>query len=110
VAENELLSLHDLDEPFRGKAREFYRLLDQFRLLTYAQLISRATAELGNPVVAEAVHVTLRHLIADEYQDVNPAQERLDRAAHLPAGRAVRGRRRRPGDLPAARPGRGRAG
>jgi DNA helicase II / ATP-dependent DNA helicase PcrA len=77
VVENELLSLDDLGEPFRGKAREFYRLLDQFRLLTYGQLISRAIAELGNPVVAEAVHATLRHLIVDEYQDVNPAQEHL---------------------------------
>jgi DNA helicase-2/ATP-dependent DNA helicase PcrA len=77
VVENELLSLDDLEEPFRGKAREFYRLLDQFRLLTYGQLISCAVAELGKPAVAAAVHGTLRHLIVDEYQDVNPAQERL---------------------------------
>jgi DNA helicase-2/ATP-dependent DNA helicase PcrA len=31
VVENELLPLDDLDEPFRSKAEEFYRLLDQFR-------------------------------------------------------------------------------
>ncbi len=29
--------------------------------------------------MAETVHATLRHLIVDEYQDVNPAQERLIR-------------------------------
>ena len=58
---------------------KFYQLLEQFRLLTYGQLISRAVSELGKPEVADAVHATLRHLIVDEYQDVNPAQERLIR-------------------------------
>lgn len=77
VVENELIPLTDLDEPFRGMAGKFYELLDQFRLLTYGQLISRAVSELGKPEVAGAVHGSLRHLIVDEYQDVNPAQERL---------------------------------
>ena len=45
----------------------------------------------------------LRHLIVDEYQDVNPAQERLIELLTGSAGRAVRRRRRRPGDLPVAR-------
>jgi DNA helicase II / ATP-dependent DNA helicase PcrA len=79
VVENELISLADLDEPLRGMAEKFYRLLEQFRLLTYGQLISRAVAELEKPEVAATVHATLRHLIVDEYQDVNPAQERLIR-------------------------------
>ena len=77
VVENELIPIPQLDEPFRGMVSSFYDLLDQFRLLTYGQLIARAVAELENPVVAGAVHATLRHLIVDEYQDVNPAQERL---------------------------------
>ncbi len=77
VAENELIPLTALEEPFRGMAEKFYQLLDQFRLLTYGQLISRAVSELDRPAVAGAVHRTLRHLIVDEYQDVNPAQERL---------------------------------
>ena len=50
-----------------------------------------------------AVHAELRHLIVDEYQDVNPAQERLIELLTGPTGRAVRRRRRRPGDLPVAR-------
>ncbi len=77
VVENELIPLTELEEPFRGMAEKFYLLLDQFRLLTYGQLISRAVAELAKPEVAEAVHGSLRHLIVNEYQDVNPAQERL---------------------------------
>ena len=79
LVENKLIPLSDLDEPFRGMAEKFYQLLEQFRLLTYGQLISRAVAELGTPAVAGTVHATLRHLIVDEYQDVNPAQEGLIR-------------------------------
>jgi DNA helicase II / ATP-dependent DNA helicase PcrA len=77
VVENELILLADLDDPLRGMAEKFYGLLEQFRLLTYGQLISRAVTELEKPEVADTVHATLRHLIVDEYQDVNPAQERL---------------------------------
>jgi DNA helicase-2/ATP-dependent DNA helicase PcrA len=77
VVENELLAAEDLDEPFRGMVTGFYDLLDQFRLLTYGQLIARAVHELQDPAVAGPVHAALRHLIVDEYQDVNPAQERL---------------------------------
>jgi DNA helicase-2/ATP-dependent DNA helicase PcrA len=79
VVENELIPLTDLEEPLRGMAEKFYQLLERFRLLTYGQLISRAVAELGKPTVVGTVHATLRHLIVDEYQDVNPAQERLIR-------------------------------
>ena len=79
VVENELIPLAELDEPFKAMAEKFYELLEQFRLLTYGQLISRAVAELEKPDVAGKVHGALQHLIVDEYQDVNPAQERLIR-------------------------------
>ena len=79
VVENELIPLEQLDDPFKGMAEKFYELLEQFRLLTYGQLISRAVAELEKPDVAAKVHNVLQHLIVDEYQDVNPAQERLIR-------------------------------
>ena len=52
VVENELISLEQLDDPFKAMAVKFYELLDQFRLLTYGQLISRAVAELEKPDVA----------------------------------------------------------
>jgi DNA helicase-2/ATP-dependent DNA helicase PcrA len=40
-------------------------------------MVDRAVGELGRPEVFAAVHGPLRHLIVDEYQDVNPAQEAL---------------------------------
>jgi DNA helicase-2/ATP-dependent DNA helicase PcrA len=72
VVENELMPLPELDDPFKAKAEKFYELLEEFRLLTYGQLISWAVAELGKPDVAGNVRAALEHLIVDEYQDVNP--------------------------------------
>jgi len=77
VVENELVPLDDLEEPFAGMARRFYAQLQQYRFLTYGQLVARAVDELHRPAVFASVHAGLRHLIVDEYQDVNPAQERL---------------------------------
>ncbi|MGH3303273.1 MAG: ATP-dependent helicase, partial [Streptosporangiaceae bacterium] len=80
VVENELIPLAKLEDgPFRQLVEQFYELLDQFRLLTYGQLIARAVEELANSAVADTVQASLRYLIVDEYQDVNPAQERLIR-------------------------------
>ena len=70
-------------------------MLDQYRLLTYGQLVSRAVAELERPVVRSRVQAALRYLIVDECQDVNPGQERLiELLTGEGAGRAVRGGRR----------------
>jgi DNA helicase-2/ATP-dependent DNA helicase PcrA len=77
VVENELVPVDALEDPFREIVVKFYGYLDQFRLLSYGQLISRAVAELSRPEVRRAVQSTLRYLIVDEYQDVNPSQERL---------------------------------
>jgi DNA helicase II / ATP-dependent DNA helicase PcrA len=52
VAENELIPLQQLEDPFKKLAQKLYELLGQFRLLTYGQLISRAVAELAKPDVA----------------------------------------------------------
>jgi hypothetical protein len=69
-------------------AGKFYELLGQFRLLSYGQLISRAVIELEKPEVAANVHAALQHLIVDEYQDVNPAQEpEQSRSSSTLAGR-----------------------
>src|SRR4029079_3648581 len=77
VVQNELLDPAAMPEPFRTVLISYYDTLDRYRLLTYGQQIARAVAELAQPVVADAVNADLRHLIVDEYQDVNPAQERL---------------------------------
>lgn len=77
VIENELLDPDAMPEPFCSIVRDYYDTLEHYRLLTYGQQVVRVVAELERPEVAAAVHAELRHLIVDEYQDVNPAQERL---------------------------------
>ena len=77
VIENELLDAAAMPEPFGTVVRDYYDALARYRLLTYGQQVVRAVHELEQPELAELVHGTLRHLIVDEYQDVNPAQERL---------------------------------
>jgi len=77
VIENELLDPATMPEPFRSVVAAYYETLERYRLLTYGQQIVRAVKELERPELAAQVHGQLRHLIVDEYQDVNPAQERL---------------------------------
>ena len=77
VIENELLDPRAMPEPFRAIVLAYFDTLERYRLLTYGQQVARAVEELEKDGVREKVHLTLRHLIVDEYQDVNPAQERL---------------------------------
>lgn len=77
VIENELLDPATMPEPFRSVLSAYYETLERYRLLTYGQQVVRAVQELERPELAAQVHAQLRHLIVDEYQDVNPAQERL---------------------------------
>jgi DNA helicase-2/ATP-dependent DNA helicase PcrA len=77
VIENELLQPADLEDPFLSIYESYLAALEANRFLTYGQLIAHAVAELDRPAVLESVRASLRHLIVDEYQDVNPAQEAL---------------------------------
>jgi len=77
VVENELIDPSSLPDPLGLVLRGYYETLDRYRLLTYGQQVVRAVRELERPELATEVHSRLRHLIVDEYQDVNPAQERL---------------------------------
>lgn len=79
VVENELLDPETMPDPFGSVLHSYYETLERYRLLTYGQQIVRAVRELERPELVERVHGTLRHLVVDEYQDVNPAQERLIR-------------------------------
>ena len=106
VVENELLDPATMPEPFGSVLRSYYDTLERYRLLTYGQQVVRAVRELERPELAGEIHGELRHLIVDEYQDVNPAQERLIELLTGSGGRAVRRRRRRSGDLSVARLGR----
>jgi DNA helicase-2/ATP-dependent DNA helicase PcrA len=78
VIENELIDERRLPEPFRGTYRRYCEALHASRLLTYGQFIAHAVGALQEDErVRYAVQSTLRHLIVDEYQDINPAQEAL---------------------------------
>ena len=66
-----------MPDPFRQVLLAYLATLDRYRLLTFGQQTVRAVQALEDPVVLERIRATLRHLIVDEYQDVNPAQERL---------------------------------
>ena len=92
VLENELLARGDLSERAPEFARaydDYIDLLQRYNALTYGQMIVCAVEVLssGEPV-AERILAPLRHIIVDEYQDTNPAQERLaellsSRGAHV---------------------------
>ncbi len=77
VVENELLDPQSLDGDFGDVLRKYYDTLDRYRLLTFGQQVVQAVRALDEPGVLERIHTSLRHLIVDEYQDVNPVQERL---------------------------------
>lgn len=77
VVENELLDPLAMPDPFRTVLVDYLNSLERYHLLTYGQQISRTVEALENPQLRQIVHDELRHLIVDEYQDVNPAQERL---------------------------------
>lgn len=78
VVDNERI---DPDRLPRGRFREVYAkyldLLVRYHVLTHDQCIARAVSELERPEVFAAYHPRLRHLIVDEFQDINPAQARL---------------------------------
>lgn len=78
VIGNELIDLARLDgTPLGACVRAHQALLTRYHFLTYGGLISSAVAALEDPTVHARVHAPLRHLLVDEYQDINPAQERL---------------------------------
>ncbi len=78
VIGNELIRPEQLDGTALGECFRAYReMLERFRFLTFSSIISEAVRALEDPGVHASVHGTLRHLLVDEYQDINPAQERL---------------------------------
>ena len=89
VLENELLDIADLPEgPFREAATKFYAMLENYRFMSFGTQIVLAVRALEDPAIHARVTENLRHLIVDEYQDVNPAQERLVQLLATPRGSA----------------------
>jgi len=80
VVENELLTPQQLgDTPFRSSYELFLDMLRRYQTLTYGQMISQAVSALRDAKTRDAVLDPLKHLIVDEYQDTNRAQEALIR-------------------------------
>jgi DNA helicase-2/ATP-dependent DNA helicase PcrA len=78
VVENELLDAQRLKGSAFGDCYlRFKETLYRYHFLTFGLLISATVKALKRPEVYERVHGNLRHLIVDEYQDINPAQETL---------------------------------
>jgi DNA helicase-2/ATP-dependent DNA helicase PcrA len=77
IVENELIPPDRLPKDFRDLFNRYLSVLEDLRVLSYGQQIAGAVKELEKPALQRTVHESLRHLIVDEYQDINPAQERL---------------------------------
>lgn len=89
VVENKLLDVERLPPgAFTDAVRDYYAMLDDYRFMSFGTQIVRAIDALRDPGVHARVTAEVRHLIVDEYQDVNPAQERLIGLLARPAGNA----------------------
>ena len=89
VVENELIDSATLPlDAFRATLEQYYAMLDGYRFMSFGTQIVRAVEALCDPTVHAQVTAGLRHLIVDEYQDVNPAQERLIELLARPLGHA----------------------
>lgn len=76
--ENEMIDVSSLSAgPFRTAYENYLATLDRYHVLTHNQCIAKAIEELHRPEVFDAFHAQLRHLIVDEFQDINPAQAKL---------------------------------
>jgi len=78
VVGNELIPMVNLQgTPFAECYTAYLQALDRYHFLTFGLIIAKTVEVLSDPNIFQVVHNQLTHLIVDEYQDVNPAQERL---------------------------------
>ncbi len=89
VVENELIDAASLPPgDFRDTLVSYYEMLDGYQFMSFGTQIVRAVEALADPTTHAKVTADLRHLVVDEYQDVNPAQERLIELLAKPVGTA----------------------
>jgi DNA helicase-2/ATP-dependent DNA helicase PcrA len=74
LVENELIDTGKLKGKFASSYGKFRQMLQSYRALTFGQMIMLAVEYLQG---ADRREKPLKHLIVDEYQDINPAQEKL---------------------------------
>jgi len=85
VIGNELISDQALDGTQLLEAIQRYRtMLERYRVLTFSQLIARSVDLLRDAQTAGPIRSSLKYLLVDEYQDINPAQEELIRLLAAP--------------------------
>ncbi len=74
---NELIDATQLEGRVGETYQRYRAMLDRYHCLTFGLVIQCAVESLADPEIFSRVHDPLRHLVVDEYQDINPAQERL---------------------------------
>ncbi|MFO0652648.1 MAG: ATP-dependent DNA helicase [Polyangiales bacterium] len=85
VVENEMLDLALLPAgDFKKVYERYLDVLDRYHVHTHNLCISRVVSALRDPAVFDRYHAGLRHLIVDEFQDINPAQAALIRRLAVP--------------------------
>lgn len=78
IVSNELIREERLDgTPFGECYGEYLDTLERYHYLTFGLIIVKAIRALEHPTIYERVHGQLQFLFVDEYQDINPSQERL---------------------------------
>lgn len=89
VIENELIDPEELPfDAFKIAIQDYYAMLDRYQVMSFGTQIVRAVQALEDPGIHAKITADVRHLIVDEYQDVNPAQERLVQLLAKPHGNA----------------------
>ena len=80
VISNECITAEAVDgTSFGTMYRAYLGILERLHLLTYARIVQCAVDALEDPTTRERIVAPLKHLIVDEYQDINPSQDRLIR-------------------------------
>lgn len=89
VIENELIDVTTLPaSEFKRAVQAYYATLDRYQFMSFGTQIVRAVESLADVKVHAAVTAPIRHLVVDEYQDINPAQEKLIELLSKPRGKA----------------------
>ncbi len=80
VLEEGGVKMRSVPDGVKQAAAKYRALLEEKKYLDYSGMLSRAVHELkGNPKLREGLKASIRYLVVDEYQDVNPLQEALIR-------------------------------
>ncbi|MDK2946852.1 MAG: ATP-dependent helicase UvrD/PcrA [Methanolobus sp.] len=93
LIENEMMDLDELkitNPVFMEQMENYYRFLKKHRLMSFAMLTRMAIEYLEQE---DSIKPDIRYLMVDEYQDINPAQDKLIRLISRNADLSVVGDR-----------------